>query len=233
MQYFSLQHQTLLSPPDTSTRGHHIHFGSTSSFFLDLFLHSFPVAYWRPPELGGLSFSVIYFYLFILFMVFPRQECWSDLSFPSQVNHVLSEVSNHDLSKLGGPAWHGLQFHWVTQSCDQSNVILVSFLWLCFPYCLPSGWMRVRGLCQLPYGRDWLWGKLGSCSGGQSCDKKSLIWFSAYEWGWLPPCSLAWSSQVLESCILHGSAIVFVGLMATFSKKTCANTLAVLDQCSW
>ena len=116
---------------------------------------------------GGLSFSVIYFCLFILFMVFPRQECWSGLSFPSQVNHILSEVSNHDLSKLGGPTWHSFQFHWVTQSYDQCNhfiyfsVIVVSILFNFW-------WIKIRGLCQLPYGRDWLWGKLGSCSGGQS-----------------------------------------------------------------
>ena len=35
----------LLSPPDTSTTEHHFHFGPASSFFLELFLCSFPRAY--------------------------------------------------------------------------------------------------------------------------------------------------------------------------------------------
>ena len=43
MQYCSLQHQTLLSSPVTSTVGYCFHFGSVSSFFLELFLHSSPV----------------------------------------------------------------------------------------------------------------------------------------------------------------------------------------------
>ena len=61
MQYCSLQHQTLVSPPDTSTTGCHFWFGSASSFFLKLFLCSFPVAYRTPTDLegGGSSFSVI------------------------------------------------------------------------------------------------------------------------------------------------------------------------------
>ena len=46
MQYYSLQNRTLLSPPDTSTTECPFHFGSASSFFLELFLHSSSVAYW-------------------------------------------------------------------------------------------------------------------------------------------------------------------------------------------
>ena len=57
MQCFSLQHWTLLSPPDTSTPGHHLNFGSASSFFLELFLCSSPIAYWRTTSLGGLIFQ--------------------------------------------------------------------------------------------------------------------------------------------------------------------------------
>ena len=45
MQYCSLQNQTLLPSPATSTTGCFSHFGSASSFFLELFLHCFPVAY--------------------------------------------------------------------------------------------------------------------------------------------------------------------------------------------
>ena len=66
MQYCSLQHQTLLSPPDISMSGHHFHFGSGSSFLLELFLCSSAAVYWTPTNLGGSSFSVISFCLFIL-----------------------------------------------------------------------------------------------------------------------------------------------------------------------
>ena len=65
---------TLLAPPDTSTTGHHLHFGSASSFFLELFLHFFPVAYWTPTNLARCSSSVISFCFSILFMSVSRQE---------------------------------------------------------------------------------------------------------------------------------------------------------------
>ena len=58
MQYCFLQHQTLLTSPVTSTTGHCFLFGSVSSFFLELFLSSSPVAYWVPTNLGNSSFSV-------------------------------------------------------------------------------------------------------------------------------------------------------------------------------
>ena len=38
---------------------------SIYSFFLDLFLHWSPVAYWAPTDLGNSSFSILSFYLFI------------------------------------------------------------------------------------------------------------------------------------------------------------------------
>ena len=60
MQYCSLQHQTLLPSPVTSTPGCCFCFGSTSSFFLELFLHWSPVPYWAPTDLGSPSFSVLF-----------------------------------------------------------------------------------------------------------------------------------------------------------------------------
>ena len=71
---------------------HCFHFGSASSFLLELFLHSSPVAYWPPTDLGSSSFSVISLCLFILFIGFSRQECWSGLRFPSPLDHILSEL---------------------------------------------------------------------------------------------------------------------------------------------
>ena len=67
MQYCSLQHSTLLSPPDTSTTGHRFYFGSASSFFLELLLRSSPVAYWTladPAVAGGAHLSVSYLFAF-------------------------------------------------------------------------------------------------------------------------------------------------------------------------
>ena len=69
MQYCSLQHRTLLLSPVTSTTGYCFCFGSIPSFFLELFLHWAPVAYWAPTDLGSSSFSILSFCLFILFTV--------------------------------------------------------------------------------------------------------------------------------------------------------------------
>ena len=76
MQYCSLQHRTLLLSPVTSTTEYRFCFGSIPSFFLELFLHWSPVAYWAPIDLGSSSFSILSFCLFILFMGFSRQEYW-------------------------------------------------------------------------------------------------------------------------------------------------------------
>ena len=103
MQYCSLQHQTLLSPPDTSTTGHHFCFGTAASFILELFVIVFcssPVVSWTSSDLGGSSSTFISFCLFFLFMEFLQQEYWSGLSFLPSVDH-------YDPSISGGPAQHG------------------------------------------------------------------------------------------------------------------------------
>ena len=137
MQCCSLQHQILLSPPDTSTPGPCFHFGSVSSFLLELFLRSSPVAHWTSTNLGSSSFSVISFCLFILFMVFSRQEYWSDWPFPSPVDHILSE-----LSTMICPSWvalYGMAHSFIELDKAVVHVIrLVSFLWLWFSVYLPS-----------------------------------------------------------------------------------------------
>ena len=83
MQYCSLQHWTLFLSPVTSTTGYCFYFGSVSSFFMELFLHWSPGAYWALTNLRSSSFSVLTFCLFILFSGFSRQEYWSGLPFPS------------------------------------------------------------------------------------------------------------------------------------------------------
>ena len=66
---FFLQHRTLLLPPDTSTTGHCFHFNSAFLFLLELFLHSFPIAYWTSTELGGFIFQC---HIFLPFHTFHR-----------------------------------------------------------------------------------------------------------------------------------------------------------------
>ena len=61
MQYCSLQHWTLFPSPVTSTTGYWFCFGSVPSIFLELFLHSSPVACWALTDLGRSSFSVLSF----------------------------------------------------------------------------------------------------------------------------------------------------------------------------
>ena len=124
MQYCSLQHWTLLSPPDTSTTGQCFCFGSISSFFLELFLHWSPVAYWAPTHLGSSSFSVLFFCLFILFMGFSRQEYWSGWPFPSPVDPILSE-----LSIMTCPSWVAPRA-WLSYIELDKAVVLVWFDWL-------------------------------------------------------------------------------------------------------
>ena len=84
MQHCSLQHQILLSSPDTSTTEHRFCFGPAASFFLGLLvvhLHSSQVAYWTLLDVGDSSFSVISFCPFILFMTFSQQVYWGGLQF--------------------------------------------------------------------------------------------------------------------------------------------------------
>ena len=137
MQYCSLQHRTWLPSPVISTTGCCFCFGSIPSFFLELFLHWFPVAYCAPTDLGSSSFSVLSFCLFILFMGFSRQEYWSGLSFLFPEDHVLPE-----LSTMTRPSWvavHSMDHSFTELDKAVAHVIrLVSFLWLWFSVCLPS-----------------------------------------------------------------------------------------------
>ena len=169
VQYCSLYHQTLLSPPDISTSSHCFCFDPASSFFLELFLCSSPAAYWTPTDLGGSFFSVLSFCLFVLFMGFSRQECWSGLLFPSPVDHLLS-----DLSTITCLSW--VVLYGMAQSFTELHkavihvIILVSFLWLWFSFCLPShGWGQEASASFLmggtSFGENWvlhLWA--GPCS---------------------------------------------------------------------
>ena len=103
IHYCSLQHQTLLPSPVTPPAEYCFHFGSILSFFLELFLHSSPIAYWKPADLRSSCFSAISFCLFIPFMRFSRQEYLNGLPFLFPVDHILSE-----LSTMTRPPWEAL-----------------------------------------------------------------------------------------------------------------------------
>ena len=137
-QYCSLQHWTLLLSLVTSTAGSSFCFGSVSSFFLELFLHWSPVAYWAPTDLGSSSFCVLSFFCFFIpFMGFSKQEYWSGLPFPSSVGHVLSELST--MTRLSWVDLLGMTHSFF--ELDKAVVLLirlVSFLQLWFSVFLPS-----------------------------------------------------------------------------------------------
>ena len=95
MQYCSVQHRTLLSQPGISPAECHSCFGPVTSFLLGLsvtILHSFPVVYWTPSNLGVSSSTIMSFLPFQTDMVFSRQEYWSRLPFLSPVDRILLEL---------------------------------------------------------------------------------------------------------------------------------------------
>ena len=185
IKYCSLRHQTLLPSPVTSTTGCCFHFGSVSSFFLELFLHWSP-AYWAPTDLGSSSFSVLSFCLFILFMGFTRQEFWSRLPFPSPVDYVLSEHST--MSHLSWVALHGMTPSFIELDKAVVHVIrLLSFLWLWFSVCLPSDGEGKR-LMEASWWERLIEGEMCCCSDAQghaqfsSVQLLSRVWLFATPW---------------------------------------------------
>ena len=117
VQYFSLQHWTLLPSPDTFTTGHRFCFGSTSSFLLELFLYSSLIAYWALPT-WGVHRSVSY--------TFACLYCsWGSQGKDAEVVHhsllqwiMFCQNSPPCPSILGGPTQLGSWFHWVRQACN-------------------------------------------------------------------------------------------------------------------
>ena len=107
MQYCSLHHRTFLPSSVTSTTGRGFCFGSISSFFLKLFLHPSPVAYWAPTDLGNSSFSLLSFLPLhtIHGVLKARMLKWFAIPFSSGADFV--RALHHDLIILGGPTWHG------------------------------------------------------------------------------------------------------------------------------
>ena len=106
LQYCSLQHRTLLSLSDTSTTGYCSHFGSASSFLLELFLCSSPVVYWGPTDLGGflLQYPFILLFSILSYCSWGSQTRilkWFAIPFSSGSHSV--RPLHHDPPVLGGP----------------------------------------------------------------------------------------------------------------------------------
>ena len=130
MQYYSLQHQTLLAPPDISTTEHHFHFGP-ASFILSgaispLFLSSILDTYW--PGVGfGLIFQCHIFLPFHTVHGVLKARILKCLPFPSPVDHVWSELST--MNRLSWVALHGVAHSFIELHKAVIHVfILVSFL---------------------------------------------------------------------------------------------------------
>ena len=138
MQHCFLEHQIVLPSPVTPpTSGCCFYFGSIPSFFLELFLHWSPVAYWAPTDLGSSSFGVLSF-------------CLSYCSWGSQGTNT--EVACHSLlqwtifcqNSTPWPVHLGIALHGMAHSfieLDKAVVCVIrlaGFLWLWFSFCLPS-----------------------------------------------------------------------------------------------
>ena len=137
MQYCSLQHWTLLPSPVMSTTGCCFCFGSLSSFFLELFLHWSPVAYWAPTDLGSSLFKCPIFLLFHTVHGVLKARILKLFAIPFSSGPHLSE-----LSTVTHPSWvalHGMAHSFIGLNKAVVHVIsLVSFLWLCFSVCVLS-----------------------------------------------------------------------------------------------
>ena len=139
VQYCSLQHQTLLSPSDSSAARRCFCFGWTSLFLLGLFLCSSPVACLAPPGLESSSFSAISLTFHTIHGILKaRIPKWFAIPFSSALHFVRTLC--HDppvLVSLYGMAHSFLEIHRAVIYV----ISLVGFLWLWFSFCLPSdGW---------------------------------------------------------------------------------------------
>ena len=170
MQYCFLQHRTLVVSPDTSTTGRCFCFGSISSFFLELFLHWFPVAllgtYWP----GEFIFQCPIFLPFHIVHEVIKARILKWFAFPSPMDPVLPE-----LSTMTHPSWvalHSMAHSFIELDKAVIHVIrLVSFFVLVVFSLSALWWRMIRGLWKLPDVRDW------------QGETESLFW-------WMGPCSV-------------------------------------------
>ena len=155
MQYCSLQHQTLLPSPVTSTTGCRFGFGSLFilSRVISPLISSSILGTYRP---GEFTFQCPMFLPFILFMGFSRQEYCSGLPFPSPVDHILSEL--YTMTHLSWVALHSMAHSFIELDKAVVHVIkFVSFLWLWFQSVCPL-MSSLSAYCLTGFVLPWMWG---------------------------------------------------------------------------
>ena len=111
MQYCSLHHWSLLSPPGTSTTRCHFCFGSASSFFSGAICLLFPSSILDTFQTGGLIFWCRIFLPFHTVHGVLSVRILERFAIPSSSGPRFVRTLHCDLSTLGGPAWHGSQLH--------------------------------------------------------------------------------------------------------------------------
>ena len=142
MQHCSLQHWTLLPSPVTSTTRCCFCFSSVSSFFLELFLHWSPVAYWAPTDLGSFIFHCPIFLPFHTThgVLKARILKWFAIAFSRGPRFVRTLL--HD------PSWvalHGMAHSFIELDKAVVHVIsLISFLWWWFSFLSALWWIRIK-----------------------------------------------------------------------------------------
>ena len=104
MQYCSLQHWTWLPSPVTSATGRCFHFRCVLSFFLELFLHCSPVAYWAPTDLGRYRYWYQGLYLCIYLSISLSRKGFIIRCYLSQLCKLRSSIICH--LQTGAPGKH-------------------------------------------------------------------------------------------------------------------------------
>ena len=152
MQYCSLQHWTLLLSPVTPTTGYCFCFGSIPSFFLEFFLHWSPVAYWAHTDLGNSSFSILSFCLFILFMVFSRQEYWAPVAVTACRAQARGAAPHPRSGAAAGRSYPAFEVRGKGRECQASTV--QEYLKGATPT-RPQGW-QLGGVTPCPRSGGWM-----------------------------------------------------------------------------
>ena len=162
MQYCSLQHQILLSPPVTSTTGCCFHFGSASLFLLELFLHCFPAVTGHLPT-WRIHLSVLYLFAFS-YCSWSSQGKNADVICCPHLQWT-TFCQNSPSWLLWWAALHGISHGFIKlHKAVIPMIILVSFLWLWFSFCLPS-MDEYKRLVPASWWEGLALGKTRSCSG--------------------------------------------------------------------
>ena len=110
LQYCSLKHWTLLPSTVTSTTGHCFCFAPVFSFFLELFHHSSPVAYWAPTKLSEFISQSHIFLPFHTVHEILKTRILKRFAIPFSSGPHFLRTLPHDLSILGGPTRQGSWF---------------------------------------------------------------------------------------------------------------------------